>query len=58
MPTPSVSLMGGFMGGIVAGAADAMAYGTIPDKSPAKKLGASVSPRHEGMRNRIGRHDG
>jgi hypothetical protein len=32
-------LMGGLIGGIVAGPAGAMNYGTIPDKSPAKKLG-------------------
>jgi len=33
------ALMGGFIGGILAGAAGAMDYRTIPSDSPAKKLG-------------------
>jgi len=33
------ALMGGFVGGILAGAAGAMDYRTIPSDSPAKKLG-------------------
>jgi len=43
------TMMGGFVGGIVAGAAGAMDYGTIPSDSSAKKLGRTHGLMNVGL---------